>query len=255
MRKNDRTMKRSKVSVLNTPTPGAIWETLNSNCDGSRPGTGITFDIGKHGGPCVITGDLEVTGVLELLERLAFDEKVTLVGMNMCPETVQVLHSTARAQLRYRRMPAFLKRQLFRVFHVLSKAVATGKETIYAEQGPDLDCTLRHELMHTAQRKLGKWGTCFHHVSSQVFLSNPIAGKARAHLVKEFHYRNHLIHIITSEIGARLSEGKVGWRILGLSDAEAVTLCRWYLLLMERQHGRGSVVRIRELAPLFQMAA
>lgn len=186
--------------------------------------------------------------------RLQLGDTNDMVGMNMQHECVCLFHQTLHSEIQTHRFPGYVKRSLYRVLHVLQLAMLSRKETLYAEEGLEMESTIRHELMHTAQRKLGMSGTCFHVVSTRAFLRNRIAAKARKSLVEKGIYPNHLTHILSAEIGALLGEGEAGWEMMGLTKPEAISLCIRYRRLMERKHGRG-IVRIRELAPILSFAA
>ncbi len=207
---------------------------------------------GKRGTPSIMTGDTEATAVLNFLQGLIGTVQ-NVAGMNMPPRHVRKLAQETRRQIRSGRFTSVPRQSLYQMLNSLDKALQGAQEVIYAEQGEDTEAILRHELVHTAQRRLGVRGSVAEHIDAKAFLRCSSARKARASLL-EMGCRDEPDEL-AAEIGAYLAEGDAGAEALGLTRDEAQFLAARYRHAMEKKHGRGAVIRMRELAPVLEIAA
>jgi hypothetical protein len=193
----------------------------------------------KRGEPPVIRGNWYATILLNDLFDYGFR------GFNFGPGIISQLRGALHGYIGRgglsRSEISWTKRELHRVLHVFNKVRYYPGYVIYIgaqdAEGSGAEAVTRHELMHSAQRRLGANGDDIGHAGDpQAFLSHPLAAKAAAALVGELNYVDEP-HTLMSEIGAHLAEGIGGAETLGLTKEEGRQLFKIYWAAIHSRNG------------------
>jgi hypothetical protein len=135
---------------------------------------------------------------------------------------------------------------------MLAEAQKENAEVLLTEVKPgesfaSLKSKIRHERMHRAQHALAASGSVRDHVDWDTLLNHPLAGRAAKRLMNDGYPADD--PILAAEIGAHLASGPIGWKRMGLSDADAFALYRAYVNLLNATHVKDVNAHLAHVDP------
>jgi hypothetical protein len=214
---------------------------------------------GKRGEPPIIRGNLDATVLLNDLLNCGFG------GLNFNPGAIHKVRASLRRSIARGGLAGseifWTKRELHKVLHIFNElrdysgdVVFVGNNDFEAseeEAEATAEAITRHELMHSAQRRLGANGRDKGHAGdAEAFMSHPLAVRAARALVADYKYADDPDNLL-AEIGAHLVEGTGVAEKLGLTQEEGRVLAQAYWDDVLDCNG-SRVYRQRALFPLIE---